>query len=558
MTLLPVVDRELRVASRRPSTYWARSVAAAVALSIAVWWYWVNVSGHRSLNALGGELFWMLAGFTMGYAIFAGITYSSDSVSQEKREGTLGLLFLTDLRGYDVVLGKLTASSVGAFYRLLAVLPVLAITLMMGGVAFSQFWRMVLVLVNTLFASLALGMLASAVSINSRRAALTAGQLIALLCVGFPFAGLMISVFSTHPFPSICGWATPLGGFSLASDTLYRTVPQGTWFRKFHLDNKGLFWLNLAATHAIAWSALGVASLWLPRSWQQYQTVRGGGLRLPGRSAREAERNTRRELLDRNPIIWLASREPWKRPLLWMALLGGACLFLFFGWRFGSSFWDSGTYLVTSILVHFILKAWVASEAPRLFARDRRSGAMELYLSTDLTVAQVLHGQIAALLRHFGAALGIVLLTDVLFLLKFDVIRSGEGGLWLLFWIIRMGFLALDFFTLCWVGMWLGMVGQGPRDGSAGGVLFRVIFLPWLLAIGGGAFLMATQMAIGAFLGDNSGFTVLLLAWATIGIGIDVAWMLYCRRVLSTQFRNLATIVPGAKRSSWWHRFVGR
>ncbi|MSU35994.1 MAG: ABC transporter permease, partial [Pedosphaera sp.] len=100
MTILPVVDRELRVVSRRPATYWARSVAAAVALSIAVWWYWVNASGRGSLNSLGEQLFWMLAGFTMGYAIFAGITYSSDSVSEEKREGTLGLLFLTDLRGY--------------------------------------------------------------------------------------------------------------------------------------------------------------------------------------------------------------------------------------------------------------------------------------------------------------------------------------------------------------------------------------------------------------------------------------------------------------------------
>lgn len=557
MTLLPIVDRELRVASRRPSTYWARSVAAAVALSIAVWLYWINASGRGSLSSFGEQLFWTLAGFTMGYAIFAGITYSSDSVSAEKREGTLGLLFLTDLRGYDVVLGKLTASSVGAFYRLLAVLPVLAMTLMMGGVAFSQFWRMVLVLVNTLFASLALGMLASTVSINSRRASLAAGQMIALLCVGFPFAGWIISVCSTHPFPPICGWATPLSGFSLAGDTLYRTVPQGAWFRKFQLDNKDLFWLNVAVTHAAAWSALGVASLWLPRSWQQSSAIRGGGLRFPWRSARESERNTRRELLDWNPILWLASREPWKRLLLWMALLGGACLFLFFGWRFRSSFWDSGTYLFTSILVHFTLKAWVASEAPRLFARDRRSGAMELYLSTDLTVAQVLHGQVAALLRHFGAALGIVLLVDVLFVLKSDMIRSEDQGLWFLFWILRMGFLALDFFALCWVGMWLAMVGQGPRDGSAGGVLFRVIFIPWLLVIGGGTFLMATQ-TVWRFSDTNSGFTVVLLAWATIGIGIDVAWILHCRRVLTTQFRDLATVLPGARRSSWWHRFVGR
>ncbi len=551
MTLLPIVDRELRVAARRPATYWARSVAAAVALAIGVWWYWVNASGHRSLNALGGQLFWMLAGFTMGYAVFAGIAFSSDSVSEEKREGTLGLLFLTDLRGYDVVLGKLTASSVGAFYQLLAVLPILAITLMMGGVAFSQFWRMILVLVNTLFVSLALGMLASAISINSRRASLTAGQLIVLLCLGFPLVGWLITIFSAQPFPSICGWATPLGGFSLASDTLYRSVPQGVWFRKFHLDNKGLFWLNLAVIHAVGWSALVVASLWLPRSWQQSQAVRSG-LRIPGRAAREFERATRRELLDRNPILWLASREPWKRLLLWTVLSGAGGLFLLCGWYFGSTFWDPGTYLATSLVAHFVLKVWVASEAPRLFAQDRKSGAMELYLSTDLTVPQLLHGQVAGLLRHFGTAMGIVLIVDVVFLLKNDAVGSGDRGLWVLLWTLHMGFLVLDFFALCWVGMWLGMAGRGTREGLAGGVLFRVIVIPWLVTIGGGTFLLMVRQTFEGFL------DVLLLAWAAIGAGFDVAWILRSRRVLTTQFRELATIVPGTRRSGGWHRFLRR
>ena len=47
-----------------------------------------------------------------------------DCISEEKREGTLGLLFLTDLKGYDVALGKLCANSVRSFYALLATVPV--------------------------------------------------------------------------------------------------------------------------------------------------------------------------------------------------------------------------------------------------------------------------------------------------------------------------------------------------------------------------------------------------------------------------------------------------
>src|SRR6267143_384147 len=115
MTFLPIVDRELRVAARKRSTFW---VSLAAALS-------------------------------------AGLFFTSDCLSEEKREGTIGFLFLTDLRGYDVVLGKLLATSLRCFYALLAVFPIIAITLLMGGVTGEQFWKTLLALVNALLVSLA-------------------------------------------------------------------------------------------------------------------------------------------------------------------------------------------------------------------------------------------------------------------------------------------------------------------------------------------------------------------------------------------------------------------
>jgi hypothetical protein len=45
------------------------------------------------------------------------------------------LLFLTDLRGYDVVIGKLVASSVRAVSALAALLPIIGLPIMMGGVS---------------------------------------------------------------------------------------------------------------------------------------------------------------------------------------------------------------------------------------------------------------------------------------------------------------------------------------------------------------------------------------------------------------------------------------
>ena len=107
---------------------------------------------------IGRSLFNLLSLAAFGYCVVAGIRGTSDALSQEKREGTLGLLFLTDLKGYDIVLGKLAATSLNAFYGLLAIFPVMAISLLAGGVAGAEFWRVVLVSVNNLLFSLAVGM----------------------------------------------------------------------------------------------------------------------------------------------------------------------------------------------------------------------------------------------------------------------------------------------------------------------------------------------------------------------------------------------------------------
>src|SRR5208337_4451614 len=74
-----------------------------------------------------------------------------DCISEEKREGTLGFLFLTDLKGYDIALGKLFSSSLLSFYLLLGVFPVVALSMLLGGVTVREFWQVALALLNVFF-----------------------------------------------------------------------------------------------------------------------------------------------------------------------------------------------------------------------------------------------------------------------------------------------------------------------------------------------------------------------------------------------------------------------
>src|SRR4030095_13140978 len=100
---------------------------------------------------------------------FTGVFITADCLSEEKREGTLGLLFLTDLKGYDVVLGKLIATSLASLTGLLTIFPVLGIVSFLGGVSPGEFWRVMLALLNTLFFSLATGLVASAANVSERK-----------------------------------------------------------------------------------------------------------------------------------------------------------------------------------------------------------------------------------------------------------------------------------------------------------------------------------------------------------------------------------------------------
>src|SRR5579859_6179003 len=130
MTFLPVVARELRVSARRQGTFWTRTLVALSAIVVGVFFYLANLDASPPF--VGQRIFIGLLLLLMLFCLFAGRRSTADCLSREKREGTLGLLFLTDLKGYDIVLGKLAAGSLSSFYSVASVLPMLAIPLLLG------------------------------------------------------------------------------------------------------------------------------------------------------------------------------------------------------------------------------------------------------------------------------------------------------------------------------------------------------------------------------------------------------------------------------------------
>ena len=167
-------------------TYWSRAVAACLVALIAL----LIFDSYAKLGRFevgGQQVFAGLAYLALAYSIFAGAALTADCVSSEKREETLGLLFLTDLKGYDVVV-ELVATSLRSIYGLLSTFPILSLPMLLGGVQASEFWRVILVLLNTLLLSLSMGLLVSTLYERQRVTTHLAAVLmlsLALLPVGF-------------------------------------------------------------------------------------------------------------------------------------------------------------------------------------------------------------------------------------------------------------------------------------------------------------------------------------------------------------------------------------
>src|SRR5271165_4992133 len=132
MTFLPIVARELRVAARRSGTYWVRCGAALALMIIGAWFF--LMMPLQAPQQVSMFLFRILTALAIFHCLLRGVWSTADCLAEEKRDGTLGLLFLTDLKGYDVVFGKLAATSLNGFYALLAVVPLMAVPLLLGGV----------------------------------------------------------------------------------------------------------------------------------------------------------------------------------------------------------------------------------------------------------------------------------------------------------------------------------------------------------------------------------------------------------------------------------------
>ena len=158
----PIFNREATVVPKRPKTYLIRAVYVLTLFLLLCTGYLV-LDGSRSLATsgdsarFGGWMFTLLAPLQLLVLASLAAVGAASSVAQEKDRRTLLLLLLTRLSGFEVVVGKLTATLLTPMTMLLGALPLFLTLPLLGGVSPQQVVGVFVVTAATIFLAGSIG-----------------------------------------------------------------------------------------------------------------------------------------------------------------------------------------------------------------------------------------------------------------------------------------------------------------------------------------------------------------------------------------------------------------
>jgi ABC-type transport system involved in multi-copper enzyme maturation permease subunit len=462
---LSVIERELRVAARKPGTYWGRIVTALV--GAAIWW--CIASGWSNIQMAGGGnvSFSFLAYLLYLASLLSGLWFTADTLARERREGTLGLLFLTDLKTGELILGKFVGASLNAAFGLVAALPVLAVTFLLGGVTDGELIRVSLALCNVLFFSLALCFVISAFCSSNSTAIRTGFTVLMLAGVVLPLAAIVSRSIGSQLY-ALLSWVPPSGLIRNAFESRFLSTPSE-------------YWGPMAATHVLGWCSIivaGFATRWFSRERSTPMTERWKAASPARLAAEDASRLERRKQLHlENPITWLHARNQRTSLVARCAILVGiAVVWVVLLRSFGAAAPDIGLYVVICFTLHSCLKFWVASAASRCLAEDGGFGALELVLVTGVSVKTILDGLIKFLVQRFAIPMVLFLGFDA-WILALIYAAGQRSEIVVVQHLAAMAFLLVDSIAIASGALWLGLkTGQSGRAALASFAL--VVILP--------------------------------------------------------------------------------
>jgi hypothetical protein len=463
MVFWPLIERDLRVALRRKKPVRLRLRAALAAAGFTCGFLLVSTqlgSAPKFSPMLHGILF----GTGLYVCVVQAVRLTADVFAEERRNQTLGLLYLAGLGSLEVFAAKTFSSVLIAFGNLLALVPFLAVPLLVGGVSFQLFTATVACLPVILPFAISVSLLASVLCREESTAMVVAGGVGGAVCLLTPGLYAGAKYFAA---------AAPSANWLLASPA-YAPYLILHWTAASPAE----FWRNLLFT--VGWSVLFIvcAGWALNHSWQDNpDALAKTGWRKRWHEFMHGSRESRRRLADywfgRNPFVWLALYDRHPLMLAWgvLAAIGIVWCACFAAWPTG---WLClPNFFITALVLNTAV-SWIMNyAAARRIGEDRRSGALELLLTSTMPVEIIVTGQMAATRLQFRAVRWALAGVFVLMMATGFFLRGWNGpalfvylGIWfaILSWAAFMG--ALSLIKVFWISLSTGRPGYSVWKSS--------------------------------------------------------------------------------------------
>ena len=443
MNVFPVIVRELRSQARQHFTFSLRELGVIAMLAAGC----MFAAGHPLAARSGGDMFAYLHR-TLFLAIWILVPFSAaDCISRERREGTLGLLFLTPLKATDIIIAKGVAHGLRALTLLVAVLPVMTIPFLLGGIGWQQAVLSALINFSAICWALAAALVASSLNRLGLRSMVAAVML--GVCALLVFA-VSLSLLVTGSRPQFLARRfvtddTWLQGLAIAGVSPRHWVDLLTLLPATQVMYGVVqsAFLSVIALAAAVWlAAIRIRSNWReepPPAWVQ-ASQRFFCTPVLWLSF---FRWWMRRKLNRNPIGWLEQRTWTGRLVTWAWLAVVVSLY-------SAALTDSNFFRNFNVFQSFLgwlLVGSIAASAAGSFRRERESGVLELLLVAPLTTNQIIAGRLRGLWGQFLPSMGLLLGIWLYFVGLFNRHNEVEG----------IVFLAVTFLTLPVIGLYFSV-----------------------------------------------------------------------------------------------------
>lgn len=531
MIPLPIAHREMLVLAKSPALYRGRIVLSILLLLFGVGLGMV----YHFAGIMVARQFLPMIGFGAAiYCLFAGAQATADSISVEKREGTLGLLYLTHMRTGQILFGKLIAHTLLVFYGLLIAVPLLSFLLLLGGVQGSSLLKLVLGALNALFFSAAIGLFCSSFGVQRRRVQAMASWIIIAFWI---LPGAAAASLHAYNYPRWMGeWVValnPAAPLSFIGGPVPRMGGQSP-----------TYWGALLLSHGAAWLFLLGAFWFLPRRWQDSGAASGK------RTLKERWRQfcyggsvqgmaRRRRFLEVNPFFWLSARHRFKPVSAWLFFLMLLGFLTFVLWQ---ARWEPGVILVLTIGLTLLQRVVFAGASTARLNEEHEQGTLELLLSTPLQTREIVRGNMKAVLWHLRGP---------------SLILAAVHALWLLFLfmnpfdfspadlleaeVIGAVFLVLHYlnlFTLTRLGLWSCVTVKNPKKAPSTAI-GNGVFLP---VVGSAVIFAITGLAVWYFnLRFEPEWWHFFGVYFVLALANDLFWLSVFRRAFSRKLREFAS-----------------